>query len=1090
MLSFSITTSPPPTRLAPPLSQLPPQRGVFSKHFSLMQNIFALQYGESSLHNAVKDLAIIANFGLFSVPMSFFPNIILVLSAHRILTSDHAICHYHCCYHLRRKLHPTPKKLYTNTFLIVPSFSYAASASQPVFAPSTEAPMDIFDASTSDSVVDHTTAEVDHWLGAGASDDIASMCVDAALTPEDDTTPSSVEETYHPDGKDVNVGDTEMAPVANVNPFPPLNPYPEFTFPPAPSFPTSLPPCGPATTCPLPANLSTDFLDDEPDYNAPAEDEDPDIFPASDAGDMSPAGDDSASSEQGAHQPSGRISTATWETLCAGFQKLDDLIDKLSHETGHTSDNIIGLWNGDGLMTQWRTVRHVGRVSREILDAHDEMLTVSRAQLTINNCTRKFNTLMRKYKSLAKNASAKDGFESLLVVVGNSIHKDMGLTDLYISPGADKFLEDRLCFDESTMTGLFRNHVCNCVSVDLQERLEKDRHSPSDSSSSSTNVRKGDKDKVDENSIPAAKTVIKAGIRKVLEPFSLGISLEEIPWAKLGGSLTCAGIRIENWPRGVPFPSAPPPKRDVAPGATVVKRKRLTSQGIKDLGHRGIRLFTESFGSDATKIHVVTAKSESLLASKIPLFVEAPPGPGSLNVICRAFYNGHKDFLTPGDRDYKAISGLHVEREIIEITSSPPAETSAAPRRTHSKVKKENPPDTSLLQPSKKRVPKKSKEMITDSEEISDEDYDHEHLEKKGKLKATATATKGKGKDKMAPIDIDAPPVIPPNKSSRKFAPTPIATEANLGPPTDKPKVVFKPISSFIAAMQAVAAAAKANTATNAGGVAMASAITAVAKPTPRPVKKPMVPIFDPGDPFLIMGDSFLVKPAVSTNEGLLQGPAQPRHAKAQTPQHTEATAPPIITDSTTTMATHKKPSAFGPPRHPSTAPSSSSNASKCAGDAEKVTNIITAKRFCGALKSPSPEGAMGVQAMQDSSSCERMAVEEPAASSAAQPAANTSAQGYQWPYGPYYPPFGFPPAPGWNYPLWNQDRPAGSAGDPAPAFPFPAHPMMAGDSVPPFPFPTHPMMPFPPFYPGTAANSASVPAKPAEGEPGPSRST
>lgn len=66
------------------------------------------------------------------------------------------------------------------------------------------------------------------------------------------------------------------------------------------------------------------------------------------------------------------------------------------------------------------------------------MLTVSGAQLTINSCTRKFDGLVRKFRSLAKNASARDGFESLLVLVGNSIHEDMGLTELYVSLGADK----------------------------------------------------------------------------------------------------------------------------------------------------------------------------------------------------------------------------------------------------------------------------------------------------------------------------------------------------------------------------------------------------------------------------------------------------------------------------------------------------------------------------------------------------------------------------------------------------------------------------------------------------------------------------
>jgi len=66
------------------------------------------------------------------------------------------------------------------------------------------------------------------------------------------------------------------------------------------------------------------------------------------------------------------------------------------------------------------------------------MLTVSGAQLTINSCTRKFDALVRKFRSLAKNASARDGFESFLVLIGNSIHEDTGLMELYVSPGADK----------------------------------------------------------------------------------------------------------------------------------------------------------------------------------------------------------------------------------------------------------------------------------------------------------------------------------------------------------------------------------------------------------------------------------------------------------------------------------------------------------------------------------------------------------------------------------------------------------------------------------------------------------------------------
>ena len=148
--------------------------------------------------------------------------------------------------------------------------------------------MEVFDASTSDSVTDPTNVEVEHWLGVGASDNIDSMCVDTAFTPDTSSVKDSTEiavTSLHLDRKDVNACDTEMAPVANVNPYPPLNPYPQYIFPPAPSCPTSLPPSGPTslpptgpdTSLPLPTNQPITDLD-EPDYNAPAEDEDADFL--------------------------------------------------------------------------------------------------------------------------------------------------------------------------------------------------------------------------------------------------------------------------------------------------------------------------------------------------------------------------------------------------------------------------------------------------------------------------------------------------------------------------------------------------------------------------------------------------------------------------------------------------------------------------------------------------------------------------------------------------------------------------------------------------------------------------------------------
>ena len=43
-------------------------------------------------------------------------------------------------------------------------------------------------------VLPDAAAELEHWLGPGASDDIASMCVDAKLSPDKDFMRLSVDE--------------------------------------------------------------------------------------------------------------------------------------------------------------------------------------------------------------------------------------------------------------------------------------------------------------------------------------------------------------------------------------------------------------------------------------------------------------------------------------------------------------------------------------------------------------------------------------------------------------------------------------------------------------------------------------------------------------------------------------------------------------------------------------------------------------------------------------------------------------------------------------------------------------------------------
>lgn len=240
-----------------------------------------------------------------------------------------------------------------------------ASGDQTDALPVSDNELQLLEQPGSHSLIPDAAADVDYWLGPGASDDIDLMCVDAALSPDEDFVFSGVDEDLSsaadqgnsvPEGN-VSAPTTEKhvsppAPlvhqasaevVHSINPFPPLNPYyPEYTFPPTialddPPNPFVGGPFFPATSTsakPVRSNM------DDADYDIPAEDEDPLFFPDSDA---LGSGDDSAK-ENSPRQGAGRIAKAHWEVLNAGFRKIDNMIDELANETGRTHENIVSLW--------------------------------------------------------------------------------------------------------------------------------------------------------------------------------------------------------------------------------------------------------------------------------------------------------------------------------------------------------------------------------------------------------------------------------------------------------------------------------------------------------------------------------------------------------------------------------------------------------------------------------------------------------------------------------------------------------------------------------------------------------------------------
>ena len=474
-----------------------------------------------------------------------------------------------------------------------------------------------------------------------------------------------------------------------------------------------------------------------------------------------------------------------------------------------------------------------------------------------------------------------------------------------------------------------------------------------------------------------------------------------------------------------------------------------------------------------------------LVSSKIPLYVEAPPGPGSQAVIRCAFANGRTDYI-----DHNTIHTLPSVPEVIEISSSsssPPSADSKHPsHRSTRQPKKAKTPDSDNfpLHRARKRTSKKSKPVVSDSDEISDANDLEPQGIKKGKVVDKAVIRVAKGKEravgvKKAPIDIDATKggeaslsAAPPATTSRKQWSPPIMTAANTSNAPPSTKLVPRPFSEWAVAARALAAANMGRTAadttseiTSSPNLASKEPIAALqstseqpistTKPKPRPVKKPTAVIWDNGDPFL--------KPS---GEQQLQGPGHPPKARTQPASLT--TAAPL----TTSTQTQSMPSALGPPRLPSMTPTQSTSkpSSKRTADSQKATHTASNKK---------PRTVNEVAEASE----EELASEEPTAVGPSEEdvAAESTAQGYQWPYGGYYPPYSYPPPPGWGYQPWSQDRPAGSG---AP-----------GLDVPHFP-PPHPGLPYPPphgYYPPAAAarpTYAKPPAKPAKGEPGPSRLT
>lgn len=73
----------------------------------------------------------------------------------------------------------------------------------------------------------------------------------------------------------------------------------------------------------------------------------------------------------------------------------------------------------------------------ELLHTYNDLNKSEKTLTTIQTRNRRFQAHVAALKSLALTASSSSGFETLIVTVGNCIHEDAGLCNIYVSPGAE-----------------------------------------------------------------------------------------------------------------------------------------------------------------------------------------------------------------------------------------------------------------------------------------------------------------------------------------------------------------------------------------------------------------------------------------------------------------------------------------------------------------------------------------------------------------------------------------------------------------------------------------------------------------------------
>ncbi|KAF8429926.1 hypothetical protein L210DRAFT_3651902 [Boletus edulis BED1] len=303
---------------------------------------------------------------------------------------------------------------------------------------------------------------------------------------------------------------------------------------------------------------------------------------------------------------------------------------------------------------------------QEILEVHEMLDLADSAQQTLAQRANSFNKLRRKVTNLLEMASAKHGFESAVVMCGNTVNQDTSLGFTHESPGAKNFFKVRCRADENTVMGHLKAHVYNEVSLELvNEEFPDGNNEQIEARDAQAPHGEGTVAKPSLSPVPETDTVIivnddmlpfiKASLTTLIVCAGGDVSKFKpgnFPWTSVPAILASQSLVMRGWPASVSMPGDRG-GTSKAKGITILKKaERLALCSA-----------LESKEITIEKVHEPIEK-RALAYGESPVIIGAPPPADSRQERAqRIFSNLAIDFNGP-ERLPPSIAGTRIKRKL------------------------------------------------------------------------------------------------------------------------------------------------------------------------------------------------------------------------------------------------------------------------------------------------------------------------------------------------------------------------------------------------------------------------------------------